>query len=217
MKIKVKVPGELNDIKLSQYQKFIRTTEGKEDENWLTRQYVAVFCNLPDKVIGQVKKSDFNDMLNHIQRILSQDGKFERIIKYNGKEYGFIPKLDDITVDEQADLEHFLKDVQTLDKAMGVCYRPIKSKVKDSYLIEEYKGEGESLDLPLGIVTGATAFFLNLLNDCLNCIPNYIQDHQTLIQPILEENGIGTITFMHSLRETLDGLKKSVSYDYMSA
>ena len=62
MNVKIKVPTSLSDIKLSQYQKFIKLTKDVEDNAYISRQLVAVFCNLTDKLVLQMAKKDFNPL-----------------------------------------------------------------------------------------------------------------------------------------------------------
>ena len=64
----------------------------------------------------------------------------KKIITVNGKEYGFHPDLDSITLGEYSDLEHFIKlgIEKHLPEIMAVLYRPITSKEIDTYNIEAY-------------------------------------------------------------------------------
>ena len=112
-----------------------------------------------------------------------------------------------------ADIDSYIKDVRTYDKAMAVLYRPISFKKGKQYLIEDYKGEGQSLDLPMSVVSGALVFFSDLINDLLSCTQNSIMEAvktdkrlQTLV-----ENGVGINHFTDLLRETFSDLKMSVS------
>lgn len=215
MKVKVTMPSSLADIKLSQYQKFIRTTDGKEDVNYINRQMVSIFCNIKDEYIGKIKKSDYDEMIEQVTEILNtQSTQLQTIIKHNGIEYGFIPdNFENITVSELADLDTFIKDVQTYDKAMSVLYRPIKSKVKSKYLIEDYEPNSKGLDLTMDVVTGALVFFSSLINDLLNCTQNFILEEviQDKRLRTLVENGGGIKTFTDSVKETFSSLKMSVN------
>lgn len=214
MKVNINVPTSLSDIKLSQYQKFVRTTKDSEDENFITRQMVGIFCNVPDKVVDNIKASDYDSIVEDISKVLSEKPIFKPIITYNGKEYGFIPKLDDITVGEKADIDSNFNNIDKMDIAMGVLYRPITYRKKDTYLIEDYNGDAVSLDLSLDIVFGANVFFSNLTKDLLNYIQNCIEAeavHNHRVSQILEKNGDGTTVFMNSLEETFLGLKRLVS------
>ena len=212
MNINITVPSNLNDIKLSQYQKYIKTTKGNEDLNFLNRQLVGIFCGISDILVGKIRKKDFNSTVEDVTNALSDKPTFVTRFKLDGIEYGFIPSLEDITVDEQADLDTFLQDVKTFHKAAAVMYRPIKSKHKDTYLIEEYEGNNEGLDVSLNIMLGAVDFFLNLQNELLNCTLNYIgqeaESNQKLSQ-ILAENGVGIKTFTHFPKEIFFNIKQS--------
>ena len=104
MKVKITIPEKLSEIKLSQYQKFIRTTKDQEDEAFIARQMVGIFCDVPDKVVGQIKAKDYESILNSISEVLQEKPEFKPTFKMDGVEYGFIPNLsEDITVDEKAD------------------------------------------------------------------------------------------------------------------
>lgn len=215
MKVKIQMPSSLADIKLSQYQKFIRTTDGKEDVNFINRQLVSIFCHIKDEYIGQIRKADYDEMIEQVSNILStQSIELQTVIKHNGIDYGFIPKnFEDITVSELADLDNYIKDVQTYDKAMSVLYRPIKSRVKGKYLIEDYDAKGEGLDLTMDVVTGALVFFSILINDLLSCTQNSITEAVQTDKRLqsLVINGGGIKTFTDLVGEVFLNLKTSVN------
>ena len=218
MKVPIRIPTELSEVKLSQYQKFLKTTKDSEDEYFISRQLVGIFCNLPDSVVGQLKTKDYNNIVNKVTELLSKKPEFQPKFKLNNIEYGFIPNLEDITVDEKADLDTFYKDIKSMDKAMAVMYRPITMKNKDSYNIEEYKAKGDSLDVPLDIAFGANVFFFNLMKDLLNYIQSSIKVEVELnpkVSQILAKNGVGITAFMSSVEETFLNLKMLVNLDYM--
>ena len=214
MKVKITQPTSLKDIKLSQYQKFVRTTKDSEDNNFVTRQMISIFCNVPDKVVGQIKASDYDSIVADLTKVLELKPEFIPTFKLDGVEYGFIPELEDITVDEKADLDTFYKDIDTMDKAMAVLYRPITIKRGKKYLIEDYEGENGSLDVTLDIVLGANVFFSLLMTDLLNYTQSYIAqevEHNPKVSQILEQNGVGSTAFINSLQETFLSLTKLVS------
>tara|TARA_R110000803_G_scaffold87668_2_gene154547 strand:+ start:375 stop:1019 length:645 start_codon:yes stop_codon:yes gene_type:complete len=214
MKVKITQPTSLKDIKLSQYQKFVRTTKDSEDNNFVTRQMISIFCNVPDKVVGQIKASDYDSIVADLTKVLELKPEFVPTFKLDGVEYGFIPELEDITVDEKADLDTFYKDIDTMDKAMAVLYRPITLKRGKKYLIEDYEGENGSLDVTLDIVLGANVFFSLLMTDLLNYTQSYIAqevEHNPKVSQILEQNGVGSTAFINSLQETFLSLTKLVS------
>jgi hypothetical protein len=215
MKINITVPSDLSDIKLSQYQKYIKTIKGREEDvDFLNRQLVGVFCDISDELVGKIRKIDFNATVQSISDALSQKANFVTRFKLDGVEYGFIPSLEDITVDEQADIDGFLKDIKTYGKAAAVMYRPIKSKYKDTYLIEDYKGGGEELDVSLEIMLGCIDFFFDLQNELLNFTLNFIDqevEQSPKLSAILGQNGLGIKTSTHLQKEMFLNLKRSVN------
>lgn len=217
MKLKVKVPTSLKDIKLSQYQKFIRTTKDSEDENFIARQMVGIFCNLPDSVINSMKPKDFDNIVSDIVNVLSSKSELVTTFKLDGVEYGFIPDFNDITLGEKIDIDTNYKDISTLDKAMSVMYRVISYKKKDTYLIEDYTGEEKPLDVTLDVVFGANVFFSTLMKDLLNYIQNSIThqvENNPKVSQTLEQNGDGTIAFTNSLEVIFSKLKQLASLNY---
>jgi hypothetical protein len=215
MKVKITVPTSLSEIKLSQYQKFLRTTKDSEDINFINKQIVGIFCDLPDDVVNSITQKSFDEICVDITNLLKtvNNQKLQRIVNYDSKEYGFIPNLDDITVGEQADLSEYIKDWQNMGKALGVMYRPVTLKRKEAYLIKEYKGDGVSLDMPLDVALGAYFFFVNLAKDLLNYIPNYIEKvaQQDENLQSSEVNGVGITQSMASLREICLSLTMSLN------
>jgi hypothetical protein len=217
MKVKLTIPTSLSDIKLSKYQKFIRTTKDSEDDSFIARQIICIFCDIPDNVVGQIKAKDFEDIVVSITEVLNTKPVFVDRFTLDGVRYGFIPKIEDITVDEKADLDTFLADVTKMDKAMAVMYRPITIETKRGYLVEEYVGEGKSLDVSLDVAFGANFFLSNLMRDLLSYTQNYIAaqvEHSPKVSQTLEANGVGTTAFINSLEQTFLGLNRLVSLDY---
>lgn len=209
--LKIKVPTSLSDIKLSQYQQFLKETEGEEDESIIAFKMVCIFCELPEVIVENTSKQSYDSIISDLNKVFDFDkDKLPLInkVRYNGLEYGFIPNMDNITVKEQADADGYLKDWQQIDKLMGVLYRPIKSKNKNTYLIEDYKA-GESLDFTMDIVFGAYFFLHNLYYDLLSCIQNFIKAEVNQDQKLrsLVENGVGIKTFTNSLDQVFLDLK----------
>ena len=214
MKLKVTIPTSLSDIKLSQYQKFIKTTKDSEDANFINRQMIAIFCNVPDSAIGKLRKLDYDEMILKVTEVLNSKSDLISITHYEGKELGFIPNnFEDLTVSELADIDNFIKDVSTYHKAMEVLYRPIKQKLKGRYLIEDYEPTGNGLDLTLDVVMGAIVFFYDLMNDLLNCTQNFIAEEVRTNKKLqnLGVNGNSIKTFTDWLEEVFSNLRKLAS------
>lgn len=218
MKFELTIPTKLSEIKLSQYQHFIKITEDSEEDDFIGREMIKSFCNVPDEIVDQIKVSDYEEIIESISAVLTKKPDFIQKFKMDGVEYGFIPKLDDITLGEKADLDEFFKSIDGWGEAMAVLYRPILVKTRFGYSIEPYKANGEGLDTPLSIALGASVFFSTLIKDLLNFIPNYIKaevEANPKLSKTLEENGVGTQAFINSLEGTFSNLTKLQNFPFI--
>lgn len=202
-KVKIKLPSSLRDIKLSQYQKFLRVTEGLEDERLIKKRMVAIFCNLTDNIVNAMTPASFEETVSHISNLLNVDDSLPlvRLFRHEGNTHGFIPNMDKLTIGELADIDNNIGDWQKIQIAMGVLYRPTIAEVGEKYKIEPYHRIGRELDVPLDVAFGAYFFLHNLLSDLLNYIPKFIEEI-VMSNPeskSLVENGVGLKQFTDSL------------------
>ena len=210
MKLTINIPESLNEVTLKQYQKWLKIAEGKEVDNFLQQKMVEIFCNIELKQVLQIKAIDINNICENITKLFEQKPKF--ITKFNHKEteFGFIPKLDDMSFGEYIDLDTYLGDWQLMHKAMSVLFRPITYKKKEQYLIEDYQSSDkyDLQNITLDIVFGSLVFFWNLRTELQNHILNYLanqkevkvpQDFQDLIK-----NGVGINPFTDFAKVTLE-------------
>jgi hypothetical protein len=218
MKLKLNVPDTLNDITLAQYVEFDKVNvDGNQDTVFLMQKTVEIFCRVNLDLTLQIKYNDLVDITQHIYSLLETSPDLAPIFKIDDVEYGFIPKLDDITLGEYIDLDNYLGDWQQMHKAMSVLYRPIKFRKEDRYLIEDYDGSKYADVMqyaPLGVVIGAMVFFWDLKNELLNLSLNSLEkemgENLTTEQlKTLEVNGVGISQSLHSLTEILKDLKIS--------
>jgi|TARA_R100001163_G_scaffold41706_1_gene31595 hypothetical protein len=218
MKLHLQVPDTLADITLKQYADFDKVNiEENQNSIFLMQKVVEIFCKVNLDLTLQIKFKDLQDITKHIYKMLEQETEFVSVFKMNDIEYGFIPKLDDITLGEYIDLDNYLGSWKTMNKAMAVLYRPVEYRKGERYIIEEYKGtEGSEImyDAPLNIPLGAMIFFWNLKTELLSLTLNYSQkvlgENLTLEQQqTLEKNGVGINQSLHSLQEILKDLKIS--------
>ena len=214
MTIKLKIPESLNEITLGQYQEWVKITEGQEINNFYQQKMIEIFCeaNLKDALKMRVK--DINEVTLSLNSLFETKPKFIDKCTFNDNEFGFIPKLDDMSFGEYIDLDTYLGDWQTMDLAMGVLFRPISFKRKEKYLIEDYETASKynMKNMPLDVVMGALVFFWNLKNELLKRIVNYLSTQvdvklpQHLIASL--RSGAGFNPFTDSVMETLDTFKK---------
>ena len=217
MKVELNIPESLQDITLGQYQKF-QLLEEPTNEDLLT-----IFLDVNISVIRQIKSSEFDRLVLHINSLFEQEQKHKLKFNLKGVSMGFIPNLDDISYGENKDLTTYISDWQTMNRAMSVLYRPIELSRRGKYTIKEYEGTRESeayKDMPLSIVMGAMVFFYNLTSALLRAIPNYLQKEATKAQTkgqISEENGEAIKNSIHLLKETLGDLMTLQNYHSINA
>lgn len=216
MKIDITVPDKLSEITLGQYQKFLKIQKESEDERFLSSKMIEIFCNVNLSKVMNLKLSDVNGICSILSDMFNEKPALRRRFFLNGVEYGFVPNLEDISFGEYVDLDNYLSDWEMMDKAMGVLYRPIKTKYGERYSIEEYNASdtGVMKDMPLDAALGAVLFFYHLGIDLSTTILNYLEHkEETALQQYLnlEVSGDGINLFTRSLKEMLQDMKISLN------
>ena len=197
MKLTINIPEQLSEVTLKQYQKWLKIAEGKELDSFLQQKMIEIFCNIPLKSVLQIKASDINNITEELTKLFTNTPKFIDRFEMNGKEFGFIPKLDDISFGEYVDLDTYLADWESMHKAMGVLFRPITFKKKKQYLIEDYDSADkyDMTEVTLDVAFGALVFFWNLKSELLKTTLNYLatQEEVELPQQMRDslQNGAG--------------------------
>ena len=219
MKIDIKIPETLNEITLSQYQKFDKLTKDNEQSDFVNQKTIEIFCGIDLKDVARIRLADVSEILVHLDNVLKSQTKHILKFKLNGKEFGFIPKIEDITSGEYIDLENYLSDMQTMHKAMAILYRPIIAQTNGLYVIEEYTGADEYSDvmkqMPLDVALGSMVFFYTLLNDCVNGLMDFIHnevEQSESAKNLLEKNGVGINQSMQQVKEMFSNLMPSQNY-----
>lgn len=222
MKLEISVPTELKEIKLAQYQAFLKIAKDNEDEEFLNQKMVQTFCNIDLKDVAEIRFKDVLEITASLGKMFNvQSHKFINRFKLGGVEFGFIPELEDMTFGEYTDLDSYIGDWDNMHKAMAVLYRPITKKgLNNTYEIEKYNGSITYSDVmkhaPLDIVFGANVFFYNLGNELLKSTMNYLENNkqmQTILQQHnLENDGVGSVQSMLLLKETLSTLIQLPNY-----
>tara|TARA_R100001015_G_C4579978_1_gene136640 strand:+ start:100 stop:762 length:663 start_codon:yes stop_codon:yes gene_type:complete len=212
MKITINVPNSLKEITLEQYQRFEKiNTKDNQETNFLLHKTVEIFCDLDLKDIATIRVRSIKKVLDKINKVFSRKADFIPRFKLNGIDYGFIPKLDDLTLGEYIDLDENFSNWEKMHNAMAVLYRPITFIRNDKYLIEEYKGLDKAIDMkamPLDVVLGAMVFFYRLSDELLATTLSFLKREaptqiNTTVLADLEKSGDGCSLFMASVREML--------------
>lgn len=219
MKVNINVPDSLNEITLYQYQRFEKLIQENEASHFVNQKTIEIFCNIELKDVARIRIADIDDLLLHLNNLLQQKPKLTKTFKLGIYEFGFIPKLEDMTSGEFIDLENYLSSTETLHQAMAVLFRPIKSKVKDLYTIEEYESSYKYSEvlkyMPLDIALGSMLFFWTLQNDCVNALTDYIQnevEQSEQAKQVLVKNGVGINQFTQQLKGIFSDSMPSLNY-----
>lgn len=166
--MKLILPEHIGEITLEQFQNYNLLLENKDyTDIEFENKKIAIFTKLDEKSCELLTQKDRKDCLDIIDNSLNHTIEFTNKFDFNGKNYGFIPNLDNISGFEHADLTTAGMDVQNLHVVMAVLFRPIINEDKfGNYQIEPYNGtqstEEGMKQLPLHLVNGALFFFLNL-------------------------------------------------------
>ena len=215
MKVEVYIPDTLSEITLGQYQKYLKIQSENEDENFLAIKMIEIFCGLRGDTIMAMKAKSIKDITTILSNMFTEKPHLVKEFKMNGRTYGFIPKLEDMSFGEYIDLDTYIGDMENLHRAMAVLYRPIKQKYDEKYLIEDYQGEESDImkSMPMDAVLSSILFFYHLGMDLSQAMMSYLEEEEMDIvqQQILGENGDGINHFSASLREILGDLKISLN------
>lgn len=145
-----------------------------KDENKLNNKLLEYVCEGTET---QLK--DGNMLLIKLMSKLDVDLKQSLIqrFEYNGKEWGFIPNLDEITIAEYIDLDNYFRDGEQLHRIASILYRPIVKKMGKTYMIEKYEGtdkySSELEGLEYSVISSAMVFFCNLEMELLRALDTY--------------------------------------------
>ena len=226
-KFTLEVPKELSAITLQQYQKYLKVMEGNEDAEdteFANLKVLESFCGITMKDAYSLPLAKFSAVISHIIGLFKEDTPLQRdftMVDPNGDSvtFGFIPKLDDISLGEFIDLDNYIGDWQEIHKAMAVLYRPITFRKGDLYLIEDYEGSDKYAevmkDAPVNVALGSVVFFYRLGNVLssylLDSLTQKLKKDPELIKD-LEQNGDGINQYTQSLEEMSQNLKRLQNY-----
>lgn len=216
MKVEITIPDSLSEVTLDQYQRYLKIQENNTDEKFLASKMIEIFCGVKLTDTLKMKYADVDNICNILVDMFNEKPQLVTKFKMKGVEYGFIPKLDDISLGEYIDLDAFLGDWENMHRAMAVLYRPIENKYGDKYSIKEYEaGDGEVMkDMPLEAVISSIIFFYHLGIDLSQAMMNYLEEQEetSLVQYLnSEQSGGGINQFTHSLKGILDDLRISLN------
>jgi hypothetical protein len=178
------------DITIRRYYELqaVLATEDKSKEF----QIVEVLTKCPVELLKKIKFQDWlliwEEALLKIDALKGDTDVIQPILEFNGVKYG-LPKIEELTVGEFADLEVFFssKDSQSrMHEAAAILYRPILKQTGDFLLLEEYnttksaERAQEFLDLPVSAIRSANAFFLQSAHSSLRNTLDYLSKSERM-------------------------------------
>ena len=192
MKVKIKKQGKVKEFKLinkwsevtlEKWLKLIDFHNGSKSSE--ATETIAALSDIPKKLIKQLELKDVAVIMGRVAELQQkQNSSLKKIIEVEGKEYGFHPDLDSITLGEYADIETFIKnDIEKhLPELMAILYRPITERGENGvYTIQAYDGNiriraEQMKKMSAEQVQSALVFFYHLGNVLLTTLPSYLMD-----------------------------------------
>jgi hypothetical protein len=180
MKETILIPETLKDLRLDQYQKWLKLVNDNEPSDFVNQKTIEIFCDIELPKVAKISYKSIAEILDHINKLFDSKPKFVQRFKIGGKEFGFIPDMENMTFGEFSDLEKYLKTPETFHKAMAVMYRPITNKFRDMYDIEPYDGSDKYSGVlhyaTLDVVLGSVVFFYDLLKELSRDTMDYLAE-----------------------------------------
>ena len=195
MKVKVKKEGKLKtykvvdswkDVTLEKWQQLVLGK--KKSKTQEAKETIKALSTLPIKLVEEMSLSDVAAIFERLSK-LQIEGKLKKVFEIDSVEYGFLPDLDEITLGEWADIEHYIKDGidKNMHKIMAVLFRPITSKEGKMYSIQAYKDGRERAEkfrkkMNAEQVQQSLVFFWSLGNELLTTLPLFLMEKMNKIQ-----------------------------------
>jgi len=185
MAISVEIPSDYESITIKQYKEFHSATTELER--------IMAICSVTKEEAEKIPIRHYGELIEiFAEGLRKETAKHFQIIRLNGREYGFIPNLYDISVGEYIDLTEYAKDIKkNIVKIAGILYRPITIRVNEQYQIEPYSikenelREEELSAMTLEVFNGAMVFFSTLHDELHNTSSDFLSQQ---IKEIMEAN-----------------------------
>jgi hypothetical protein len=226
-KIQLEVPTSLADIKLGEYQRYIKVAEKNEGaDEFLNNKLIEIFCDVTLRDVEKIPMVEAEKVISVIGKAFEETPELIRHFKLLDVDMAFIPKLDEISLGEFVDLENTISDWQQMHKAMAVLFRPVNFQSKDKYTIAPYT-PSEDLqnimkEMPMSVVMGAMVFFYDLGRELSLATLSYMEKQMeknpqtSPLKEILAQSGVGINQYTHLLKEMSSNSMKLPHMDYLS-
>ena len=223
--IKLIVPDSLHEIELGQYQTYLASIENldaTEDVEQINRKLIETFCGLKPEQVNLLPLASIESLLGVLSGAFSEEFELIRHFELDGVKFGFIPKLDEMSLGEYIDLESTFGDWEKMHKAMAILYRVVNFEKGEKYDIVSYETNEELAEamkmMPLSVVMSCMVFFYSLGTELAQATLNYTQkvvkesSTTSQVREALELNGVGINQFTDSLKAMSEDLMKLQPY-----
>ena len=223
--IKLIVPDSLHEIELGQYQEYLAAIENldaTEDVEQINRKLIETFCGLKPEQVNLLPLASIESLLGVLSGAFSEEFELIRHFELDGVKFGFIPKLDEMSLGEYIDLESTFGDWEKMHKAMAILYRVVNFEKGEKYDIVSYETNEELAEamkmMPLSVVMSCMLFFWHLGTELAQATLTYTQkvvkesSTTSQVREALENHGVGINQFMRSLKAMSEDLMKLQPY-----
>jgi hypothetical protein len=135
------LPTAWSDCNIKQYVAIQNILATDESDMKKLIMVIAALTDCPMDVLYNVSVDDIGKLdISWMAKDIKS--KTEKIIEIDGKKYGVIKDMKNLTLGEYVDLDHFIKDaVNNMHKICAVLMRPVISQDGELYIIEKYDGK----------------------------------------------------------------------------
>ena len=194
------VPQSWSAVNLENYLKLQKdlVAYGTDDEIAYVATLLYHLCGVEPGLIPKLPTNILTSIKTDLRGFMGDASyDLQRIIKIDGKEYGFEPNLSEMAYGAYLDITKYenITIDKNWNKIMSVLYRPVTSKTLNMYEIESYdskKTEPELFDsVGMDVHFGTMFFFLRTLAELVNDTLNFSKEEEVppAIKSILERNG----------------------------
>jgi hypothetical protein len=200
------IPKTWNDVTLSQFQGYLEALKGR-DRIDQTIKIVAAVCQISIERVYEMEYAECFRVAGKIGELMNtpRRGELQTFIKVGDTTYGLHPNIYGMSTGEYIDLSGLAPDFwSTAHKAMAILYRPVVKTQGEKYEIEKYsvkhfENANLFLTMPMPVVEGLAAFFLDLSNESGQILTTYfLNQAKTLTQQARQILGGGIEPFTTS-------------------
>jgi len=191
-KLSFNIPESFDELNLGRYMRLMKVLkndfENKVSDIEKVIRILNCITDIPKKDLYGLDLKSIGKLGLHLTKFLETvpNDELKHFIEVEGVEYGFHPKLVDMTLGEFVDLETYIENLEeNLHKILSILYRPVTAKKDDKYRIEDYEPNEDRAELfkkhlKVEDFNGASVFFYDLGTQLLvNSNKSLIQSHKT--------------------------------------